>query len=111
MSAAIKPVVLNMTLCEEARSDPARPGKPTVVGLLWLLRWPGGLTEALRLEKLTVLLILTGGRGTGRGKIGCINEETGVPIVLNTEEKPIQFEGKDPTLPYAFSFVVHDCYT
>src|SRR5258707_184306 len=69
MSVVLKPTVLNMILCDEALPDSERPGKLTIVGLISLLRWPEGETTPLRLEQLVALLILTDGRGTGRGRI------------------------------------------
>ncbi len=55
-----------------------------------------------------VLLILTDGRGTGRGRIACRNEETGQPI-SGSGEHPISFEGKDPSLPFGQTFALRDC--
>jgi hypothetical protein len=108
MSAVIKPTVLNMILCDEVVRDLQRPGKLTVVGLIWLIHWPEGRTTPLRLEKLSVLLILTDGRGTGRGRILCINEETDQPI-FGSGEATISFEGKDPSLPFGASFALRNC--
>jgi hypothetical protein len=108
MSAVIKPTVLNMILCDEVLHDSERPGKLTIVGLISLLRWPAGSTTPLRLEKLVVLLILTDGRGTGRGRIVCSNEETGQPI-FGSGELPISFVGKNPSLPFGVQFALRDC--
>jgi hypothetical protein len=108
MSAVIKPTVLHMILCDEVLRDPERPGKLTVAGLISLLRWPIGSTVPLRLEQLVALLILTDGRGTGRGRVRCINEETGQPI-FGSGELPISFVGKDPSLPFGVKFRLRDC--
>jgi hypothetical protein len=108
MSAAIRPTVLNMILCDEVLRDSERPGKLTIVGLISLLRWPEGSTAPLRLEKLSVLLILTDGRGMGRGRIVCIDEETDQPI-FGSGELSISFEGKNPSLPFGVKFSLRDC--
>ncbi len=78
MSLVIEPSVLHMILCDEVLRDPQRPGKLTIAGLITLLRWPTGTSTPLHLEQLVILLILTDGRGTGRGRIRCINAVTGV---------------------------------
>jgi hypothetical protein len=96
-----------MIPCDDVVQDAQQPGKLTIVGLITLLRWPP-TTTPLTLERLVVLLILTGGRGTGRGRIRCINEETGLPI-FGSGERPISFEGKDPSLPYGVKFKLEDC--
>ncbi len=57
---------------------------------------------------MVALLILTDGRGTGRGRIQCINEETGQPI-FGSRDQPISFEGKDPSLPFGVKFALRDC--
>ncbi len=108
MSAVIPPAVLSMILCEEVVRDPQRPGRPTAAGLLWFLGWPDGLTTPLHLERLVVLLILTDGRGIGRGRIACINEETGQPI-FGSEEETINFRDKSPALPFGKMFTLQDC--
>src|ERR1700722_13101401 len=85
-----------MILCDEVFPDENRPGKYMIVGLTTLVRWPANSTTPVRLEKLVVYLILTGGRGSGKGQIICFNEETGVKI-FRSPPKTISFEGKDPT--------------
>jgi len=108
MSAAIPPVVLSMILCYEVRPDPQHGGRLTAAGLRVVIPWPANRTTPLHLEQLTAILILSGGRGQGRGRISCINEETG-HLIFDSEEKPINFREKDPSLPFAVRFIRRDC--
>jgi hypothetical protein len=98
-----------MILCDEILHDEPRPGKLIIVGLTSLIDWPTGSTTPMRLEKLVVLLILTDGRGTGKGQIVCRNEVTGVPI-FGSPPTVISFEGKDPTGHYGVTFKLLDCH-
>ncbi len=79
-----------------------------IVGLTSLVAWPAGTTAPVRLDKLTVLLILTDGRGVGTGRILCRNEETGAPV-FGSPPVRISFEGKDPTGHYAVTVKLLDC--
>jgi hypothetical protein len=108
MPPAIKPCVLQMILCDEVVSNPRKPGTLDVNGLVWLVRWPAGGTVPARLDRLVALLILTDGRGAGRGRIRCLNEETGMPI-FGSADVPISFEGKDPSLPYGVRIGLRNC--
>lgn len=108
MSNAVPPIVRYMIVCDEVILDPERPGKIMTVGLTTLLRWPEGSTSPLCLEKLVVLLILTDGRGAGTGRIVCVNEETNQPI-FRSADRPISFEGKDPSLSHGVTFKLLEC--
>jgi hypothetical protein len=108
MANAIPPVVRYMIPCDEAIVDPQQPGKITIVGLTTVVKWPAEATTAFRLEKLVVLLILAGGRGVGSGRIVCVNEETGQPL-FGSADRPVSFEGTNPSLPYGVTFKLLDC--
>jgi hypothetical protein len=56
-----------------------------------------------------VLLILADGRGTGRGRVDCINEETGLPV-FRFGEAVISFADRDPSIPIGRTFTIRDCY-
>lgn len=108
MAVAVAPQARYLILCDEVLPDPQRPGKLMIVGLTSLVAWPAGSTTPVRLEKLTVLLILTDGRGTGTGQIVCRNEETG-ERVFGSPPVRLSFEGKDPLGHYAVTFKLLDC--
>jgi hypothetical protein len=97
MSLTLPPRALYMILCDDIISSEYWPRKHLIVGLITLVNWPAGLTTPMRIEKLSAYLILTGGRGTGKGQIVCFDEETGREI-FRFPQNPlfISFEGKDP---------------
>src|SRR5882672_5323933 len=79
MALVLPPSVRWMILCDDVLKDSRWPGKPVIVGLISVIRWPGG-TGPLLLPKLTVYLVLTDGRGKGRGRIVCREEATGQEV-------------------------------
>ena len=97
-----------MILCDEVLPDPQRPGKHLIVGLTTQIEWPLGSPEPLRLERLVIYLILTGGRGWGMGQIVCYNEETEA-VAFASPPRPISFEDKEPTGHYGVTFRILDC--
>jgi hypothetical protein len=88
------PIALYMTVSDDVLTDTPAKGKVTVSGLISRVDWPSGSTTPLRLEKLAVLLVLTGGRGSGKARVVCINEETGVPAFQ--VQAPISFKDNSP---------------
>jgi hypothetical protein len=99
---------LHLILCEDVAHDPQNRARLNITRFIPLLGWPAGSTTPLRLERLVALLILTDGRGTGRGRIGCIYEETGQPI-FQSDEQVITFRDRDPSLPRGVTFTMRDC--
>jgi hypothetical protein len=108
MSLTVAPRARYMILCDEVLPDETRPGKFTIVGLTTLVTWPTGSTTPVRLERLVVFMILTGGRGTGMGQVVCFNEESGV-MVFGSTPKSISFEGKDPAGLHGLIIRILDC--
>jgi hypothetical protein len=109
MSIVIPPNVRYMILCDEALADPEWRGRLRVNGLIPELRWPPGSTAPFHLERLTVVLVLAGGRGSGQGWVDCIDDETGTPI-SGSGKKPIEFTDKDPMDPFCGRIALRDCY-
>jgi hypothetical protein len=66
----ILPAVRYMLVCDEVLQA-ASTGKLTIVGLTSAIHWPAASAEALRLDKLVVLLVLTDGRGKGKSQVVC----------------------------------------
>ena len=91
-----------MIVCDELLKDATRPGKPLIVGLTSLVRWSGD-AEPTTLAKMTVFLVLTDGRGTGRGLIRCVDETDG-EVAFESAAIPISFVGRrtDRTLSSGF---------
>src|SRR5260370_40491510 len=91
----VAPRARYMIVCDEILLDPQRQGKLLIVGLTSLVNWPAGTTTPVRLEKLAVLLILTDGRGAGRGGLPFLHGENrgawvGLPGIA------VCLGGKDP---------------
>ncbi len=107
METPIAPSARYMIVCDEVLKDEQRPGKLMIVGLTTLVVWPWGATTPVCLERIVVLLILTDGRGTGMGRILCLNE-TELPV-FGSPRRPISFEGKDPAGHYGVTFKLLDC--
>ena len=108
MALTVAPQVRYTIVCDEVVKDEQRAGKLMIVGLTTLVNWPPGSTSPLRLDKLTVLLILTDGRGSGMAQIFCVNEETGL-LVFGSPPTPISFEDKDPVGHYGVTFKLQNC--
>jgi hypothetical protein len=107
MSYVQQPKVRYMIVCDELLKDATRPGKPVIVGLTSLVRWRGE-TEPTMLTKMTVFLVLTDGRGTGRGQIRCVNE-VDRDEVFRSPEASISFVGLDPIGLFGQEFRLRDC--
>jgi hypothetical protein len=108
MTLVLKPTARYMILCDEVVTDERWPGKPVIVGLVSLIRWPVGSTEPFTLPKLCVYLVLTDGRGKGRVRVSCVNEETGHEV-FSSPERTLSFEGKDPSGLYGVVCRLTDC--
>jgi hypothetical protein len=88
------PIVRYMIVCDDILTDPERPGKPMLVGLICLLAPDTEPPYPFWLSQMCVLLILAEGRGTGTCELRLIFEETG-EVVWQTKRLPIAF-GPDP---------------
>jgi hypothetical protein len=109
MAIVIPPNVRLMLLCDEVLPDPTWPGRVQLNGLILQLHWPEGSTTPLHLERLAVLLVLAGGRGSGLGRVDCMNEETG-ELIFQSAALPVVFAGKDPSAAFPGRFMIRDCY-
>jgi hypothetical protein len=107
MSLVLPPKVRYMIVCDELLRDKARPGKPIIVGLTSLVRWRGE-AEPTKLAKMTVFLVLTDGRGTGRGLVRCVNEAEGEEV-FRSADMPMSFAGGDPSSLSGMEFRLADC--
>lgn len=107
MSFVLPPKVRYMIVCDELLKDDARPGKPVIVGLTSLVNWRGE-TEETTLAKMTVFLVLTGGRGSGQGVVRCIDESSGAEV-FRSKTIPISFSEADPAGLYGVAFRLTNC--
>ncbi len=107
MAVAIAPRARYMIVCDEILREGQRKGKLTAAGITTLVNWPGEPTTILRLDKLSVLLVLTDGRGEGTAQIVCRNEETGAGL-FRTPEKSLSFVDKTPAGHYGVTFKILD---
>ena len=108
MTLVLKPSARNMVVCEDVATDDRWPGKAILVGPVSWIRWPEEETEQVTLPTLCVYLVLSGGRGTGRVRISCINEETEAEL-FPLQEMTLSFEGRDPSRPYTGVVRLNDC--
>jgi hypothetical protein len=97
-----------MIVCDEVVVDSQRQGKLTIVGLTTVIKWPQGATTSSSLERLVVLLVLTDGRGSGTGRVECVNEMTG-HVLFRSKDHTVSFAGKDPSRCHGFVFKIADC--
>jgi hypothetical protein len=107
MSLVLPPKVRYLIVCDELLKDATRPGKPIIVGLTSLVRWRGE-AEPTILAKMTVFLVLTNGRGVGRGFVRCINEAS-EEEAFRSGAIPISFVGRDPIGLYGVEFRLSGC--
>jgi hypothetical protein len=107
MSYVQRPKVRYMIVCDELLRDASRPGKPLIVGLTSSVRWRGD-TEPTVLPKMTIFLVLTDGRGTGRGLIRCVNEVDGEEV-FRSPEAALSFDGRDPIGIFGQEFRLTNC--
>ncbi len=102
MSDPPLPVVRYMIVCDDILTDPRRPGKPMLVGLICLIAPDGSSPYPFWLDQMSVLLILTEGRGVGSCQLRLVFEETG-QVVWETTPQPVAF-GLDPLALHGIVF-------
>jgi len=108
MALVVKPTARYMILCDDVITDEHWPGKVILVGPVSLIHWPAENTEPFTLPKLCVYLVLTDGRGEGRGRISCLNEETGREV-FSSPERTLSFAEMDPSGLYGVVYRLIDC--
>jgi len=103
----IKPIVRYMILCEDWEADPASPRKVNILGLLSNIVSYEDPPYPLLYRQFSVFLALTGCRGSGRGQILAVFEETG-QVIFKTSLREIQL-GSDPLDVVGVAFRIRDC--
>lgn len=103
----IPPVVRHMLLCEDVEPAVEAPHKLNIFGLVGTLRPAEGEVYPLKHPQLTVLLLLTGGRGTGQGQVVAIEADT-EDVVWKSPLRTMKF-GQDPLALTGALFRILDC--
>jgi hypothetical protein len=104
---SVVPVVRYMILCDDWGPDPGNPRRLNVYGLISHIHALDDPPYPLLHHGFCVLLMLTGGRGTGDAQIICVSQDTG-QRVFATAKQSITF-GPDPLAVGGLSFRVRDC--
>jgi hypothetical protein len=101
----VNPFIRHMLLCDDARRRPGEPGKIDVYGLLNTVRAEGAAFPV----HLTfcVYLAMTGGRGTGKGRI-VVTEADGETRVYEGTVHEITFD-PDPLKVLGAIFRIPSC--
>jgi hypothetical protein len=100
------PTVRHMLLCDDAEAQQDHPNRWNVSGLLHALTFAADTTFPTYHPLLTILLHLTGGRGSGAVKIVGVHADS-EQVVFATPERTIQFP-KDPLAVYGLIFRILD---
>jgi hypothetical protein len=80
MTASIDPVVRLMVVCDDVAPNTDNPNKTDLRGVLSTLTVDPDESFPAVLEQMCVFLIMTSGRGTGRGQIVVVAAETDAPV-------------------------------
>lgn len=105
---AVHPSVRYMILCEDWSTDPSRPHRVSIHGLLSNIRSLEQPPYPLVYQELCVFLALTECRGTGTAQSICVFEETSQKIF---ETPPHQVDlGTDPLEVVGLPFRIRDCH-
>src|SRR5689334_7418413 len=80
MTASIDPVVRLMVVCDNVVPNPDNSNKTDLQGVLSTLTVDANESFPVILEQMCVFLIMTSGRGTGRGRIVVVDAETGADV-------------------------------
>jgi hypothetical protein len=95
-----------MLLCDDAESQHDHPNRWNVSGLLHALTFASDTTFPTNHPLLTILLHLTGGRGSGRVSIVGVHADS-EQVVFGTPQRTIQFPN-DPLAVYGLVFRILD---
>jgi hypothetical protein len=96
-----------MILCEDWGLDATNPRRVNVFGILNNIDSLDDLPYPLLYPQIAVVLMLTGGRGTGDTQIVVVSQDTGQRI-FGTAKQPITF-GPDPLAIGGVFFRIRDC--
>jgi hypothetical protein len=88
--SGIAPVVRRLLLCEDARPDPARNGRPIVYGLFADVNVRGEDDFPFTLPDALAFLIVAGGRGEGETRVRVHHDDSGELIY---ESPKVRFTG------------------
>ena len=103
---AVPPIVRYMLPCDDWNIDTGSERRVTVIGLLSTIRSIDDPPYPLLHREFCVFLALTEVRGTGSGKIVCVDEATGHKV-FETPSRPIQ-SGPDPLDVMGVAFRIRD---
>ena len=103
----VEPVVRLMLLCDDVRPDPDNPSKINALGLVSTIHSFGEAAFPFRHPQLCVYLQLTGGRGTGEGRIVVVHADSD-QTVLRAPLHTLKF-GTDPLKVHGVLFRLLGC--
>jgi hypothetical protein len=104
---SVVPVVRYMIVCEDWGFGPTSPRRVNVFGILNNIDSLDDPPYPLLFPQLAVVLMLTGGRGTGDAQIVFVSQDTGQRI-FGTPKRSITF-GPDPLAVAGVFFRIRDC--
>jgi hypothetical protein len=107
LMADIKPVVRQMILCGDVRSDPAHPQQVTLANLLHAVRPPAGEGFPFVHVGFAVYLQLADGRGEGTAQVVTSFADSGVRL-FGSSPRRLRF-GADPLETSGLVFRLRDC--
>jgi hypothetical protein len=103
----VEPFVRHMLLCDDVQTDPNNPRKVNVFGLVNTLGAAEGSDFPLCHPELCIYLLMTGGRGTGEGRIVAVAADTN-EVAFASPAHPITFP-PDPLALLGCIFRIQDC--
>src|SRR5262249_52238698 len=102
----IDPVVRHMLLCDQVERDAQQPTKFNVFGIVNAIRSAPGSEFPIQHPLLTVLLILSGGRGSGEVHIGGVHADSS-ETAFRSPKRTVSF-GSDPLAVQGLVFRILD---
>jgi hypothetical protein len=103
----MEPDVLYLILCDDVRPDPTNYQRLHVWGLLTSIRSGARPPFPLVQPRFSVLLILTGGQGSGELVLRIVRDST-ESVVFKTRPRQVRFVG-DPTAVLGMRFLIQNC--
>jgi len=87
--AAPPPIVRYLIVCERVQSDPNNPRKVSAINLIGNINTTSGAVYPVHLQEMTVLCLLTEGRGAVR-----------IRIEISQDHEPPIYRGSDQTIAF-----------
>jgi hypothetical protein len=103
----MQPDVLYLILCNDVRPDPTNYQRLHVLGLLTSIRSGAHPRFPLVQPSFSVLVILTGGQGSGELVVRIIRDPMGA-VVFKTRPRQVRFVG-DPMALLGMRFLIKNC--